>query len=680
MAVVAQIKKTVKGLFSAKTEQLEEHELPVDDIQSIEDTVTQEQIVAEINDKLAQSKEDRRPFELQWELNTNYLLGNQYCDIDPFTGEIIQIEKAFWFQEREVFNQIAPIAETRQAKLARVRPSMTVQPATNDFNDISTAKVSTSIVKATQRKVKMSQKITNATGWSEITGTVFYKNTWDFNSGKTIGIINGKPISEGDVNCYVTPPYEIYPENPFTSMEGQQWIIHKKAYHEDTVEELWGKRIQGKDIEVYSIGQSTTGTGGLGYNVTVPSVYPATKKNQVEVKEYYERPSKRYPEGRWIIIAENELLYYGSLPYKNGDDQKRDFPFTRQVCIEHPGCFWGISIIERLIPIQRRYNAVKNRKQEYLNRITIGVVDMEEDAYVNQDEFEEGIGPGTILFRKRGADRAQSLSFGTESSLAEFANEEDRLLNEFILISGVSELSRNSEAPTGAGSGVALEILREQDETRLSLTAEHIRNAVLEQAKQWIRLYRQFVIGPRMDRLIGDGKDVLVTEWTKNDLTSDDIILDTENELSQSPAQRKQQVYDMLQAGLFNDPETGRLNRRMLNKIYEMLEMGNWESGLGVDELHIRRAQRENVFLDKNEMPEIWEIDDDEIHIEEHTRFMLSGEYVQLLERNPRMAQEMEMHLKMHEASLKFKAQKATMDQTQMQAMAQPPMPGEQMM
>ena len=98
MAVVAQIKKTVKGLFSAKTAPLEEHELPVDDIQSIEDTVTQEQIVAEINDKLAQSKEDRRPFELQWELNTNYLLGNQYCDIDPFTGEIIQIEKVFGFR------------------------------------------------------------------------------------------------------------------------------------------------------------------------------------------------------------------------------------------------------------------------------------------------------------------------------------------------------------------------------------------------------------------------------------------------------------------------------------------------------------------------------------------------------------------------------------------------------
>ena len=117
---------------------------------------------------------------------------------------------------------------------------------------------------------------------------------------------------------------------------------------------------------------------------------------------------------------------YGSLPYKNGEDKKRDFPLTRQVCIEHPGCFWGISIIERLIPIQRRYNAVKNRKQEYLNRITIGVIDVEEDAYTNQEDFEEGIGPGTIMLRKRGADKAQSLSFGTES--VQNLNEEDRLL------------------------------------------------------------------------------------------------------------------------------------------------------------------------------------------------------------------------------------------------------------
>jgi FMN phosphatase YigB (HAD superfamily) len=114
------LKKTVAGIFSTKEQPPEQHK---DEVQEISDVVTQEQIVAEINEKLEQAEQDRVPYELQWELNTNFLLGNHYCDIDPFTRDMIQIDKAYWFQEREVFNQIAPIIETRQAKLSRVRPS-----------------------------------------------------------------------------------------------------------------------------------------------------------------------------------------------------------------------------------------------------------------------------------------------------------------------------------------------------------------------------------------------------------------------------------------------------------------------------------------------------------------------------------------------------------------------------
>ena len=675
MSVLGSIKDTIKGFFSARNEPPALQDRATEGVKDIHDTITQEQVVAEIKEKLQQAEDDRRPFELQWELNTNFLLGNQYCDIDPYSHQVIQIEKALWYQEREVFNQIAPIVETRLAKLSRVRPSMTVNPATNDFNDISTAKIATQVVKATQRKVELSRKLDIATAWSEITGTVFYKITWDFRGGKVIGYINDQAISEGDVDVYVAPSYEIYPENPFGPMEGQQWLIHRKAYHEDVVRDLWGANISGKDIEVYSVGQSTTGTGGLGYTVTVPNVYPATKKNQVDVIEYFERPTKRYPHGRWIIIAEDTLLYYGALPYKNGEDGKRDFPFGRQAAIEHPGCFWGVSVIERLIPIQRRYNAVKNRKHEYLNFMALGVLDIPSGVYENEEEFQEGIGPGSILWRHSGeSDRAVSLDFGNSSGLQWFDREEEKLHNDFILISGVSEISRNSNAPTGVSSGVALDILREQDDTRLSLTAEHIRAAVMQMAKQWLRLYRQFAIGPRLDRLVGDDKDILVTEWSKNDLTSDDISFDTENELAQTPAQRKSQVFDMLKAGLFNDPNTGRLNRRMLSKVFEMLQFGNWESGLGVEDMHIKRAQRENVFLSKDQAPEIWEIDDDQIHIEEHTRFMLSGEFVELKEKKPEMAQLLEDHLKLHEASMKFKAQKAQMEQMQMQGMMMPGM------
>lgn len=635
-----------------------------DEVQSIGDTVTQEEVVGEILQKLEQSRQERIPFELQWQLNTNFLLGNQYCDINPYTQEIIELEKPLWFLEREVFNHIAPIIETRKAKLARVQPTMTVRPATNDFNDISTAKVSSSVLKSAQSKLKSMDKIQEATSWSELTGTSFYKSGWDHGAGKVLGVVNGAPIAEGDLSQYVASPYEIFPETPFANLDGQKWFIHEKAYNAEDAEDIWGVRIGGKDVEVYSLGQSAEGAGGLGYNVTVPYVLPSTKKDQVLVREYYERPSKRYPEGRLIIIADTKLVFYGSLPYKIGEDGKRDFPIDRQVSIDVPGCFWGQSIIERLIPLQRRYNAVKNRKQEYLNRVTLGVVDVERGAY--DYDFEEGLAPGTVLERNPTSQPAQSLNFGN-TDLSEFAQEEDKLQNEFIMISGVSELARNSQVPTGAGSGVALDILREQDDTRLSLTAEHIRKAVLSQAKKWIRLYKQFVVGPRMDRLVGEDGEVLVAEWNKNDLTSDDIVFNTENELSQTPAQRKQQVFDMLGAGLFNDPDTGQLNKRALAKIFEMLQLGNWEAGLGIDDLHRKRAQKENLYIQKGMEPEIREYDDDNTHIEEHIRFMLSGEYEELLMQDPQMAQTMDMHVKLHERSMMFKAQRSTAQQMMIQ-------------
>src|SRR5690606_16342150 len=92
-------------------------------------------------------------------------------------------------------------------------------------------------------------------------------------------------------------------------------------------------------------------------------------KNHAIVKEYYERPSRKYPHGRLIIVAGSKTLYVGTLPYMLGSDGTVDFPFVRTTCLDNPGMFWGKTVVERLIPIQRRYNALRNRKAEYLNLV-----------------------------------------------------------------------------------------------------------------------------------------------------------------------------------------------------------------------------------------------------------------------------------------------------------------------
>ena len=93
--------------------------------------VFEEDLVKEVLDDFKTRQQERKSFETQWELNMNFLMGNQYCSIGP-SGEVEEYDKQFYWQEREVYNHIAPIIESRLAKLINMKPTMTVVPASGD--------------------------------------------------------------------------------------------------------------------------------------------------------------------------------------------------------------------------------------------------------------------------------------------------------------------------------------------------------------------------------------------------------------------------------------------------------------------------------------------------------------------------------------------------------------------
>ena len=59
------------------------------------------------------------------------------------------------------------------------------------------------------------------------------------------------------------------------------------------------------------------------------------------------------------IVCKDKLLYDGELPYVNSRTGYRSYPFIKQVSIKQIASFWGLSVVERCIPIQRAYNAIK---------------------------------------------------------------------------------------------------------------------------------------------------------------------------------------------------------------------------------------------------------------------------------------------------------------------------------
>ncbi len=596
-----------------------------------------EDVVREVTEDFLRRQQERRQAEKQWELNLNYLSGNQYCEIAS-SGEVEETEKYYFWQSRNAYNHIAPVVDIRISKLTRNCPVLSVRAQGEEESDVKSAKLASALLKSAYSRVNAQEVIAKATMWSEVCGTSFYYLGWQGEGGKYVGEYEGKPVYEGDILLEAVSPFEIFPDSLCSEDVSKCGsVIRARAVRTDEIESRYGVVLSGGDVGVFTL-IPTKNSFSDGTNVL---------HNSVILIEKYERPSEEFPNGRYIAIAEDKILHYGELPYVNGVEGRREIPFIQQNSIDKAGSFFGSSIIERLIPVQRAYNAVKNRKQEFLNRLTMGVVSVEDGSVDVDDLAEDGLSPGKIVVYRQGS-RPPSL-IGTGNIPSELIYEEERLLNEFILISGVSEFSRTSNVDSNISSGVALQLLIEQEEARMSATGENLKRAVKEIGKHMIRLFKQFATETRLLRVAGESGKVEVYYFNSSDLSSDDVEMDTENGLAYTPAQKKNAVYELIGAGILND-DSGKMTKRTKTKLLEILGFGSIDNALDLEGLHVGKAEAENVSGFKEDV-KVDEYDDHEIHVQEHTRYLLSVES-ERVRKDPVKKQRAISHLREHKLAL----------------------------
>ena len=600
-----------------------------------------EELVKAIKADFTERQQARKTLERQWELNMNFLVGNQYCGIN-FRGDIAQEGKDFFWQERGVYNHIAPIVETRIAKFAEISPVFGIRPKTDDDADVRGANLAEKLLTSVFDKNGVMDVVNRVTVWSETCGTGFYKIVWNNAGGTAVGSVNGGEVFEGEAAVLPVSPFEIFPDNlTAESIDELGSIIHAKAVSVSEIKRKYGVSLAGEKINVFGL-NGTGSTGDLGE-------VKSCMDDAVVVIEKYEAPTEEFPAGRLITVAGDKILYYGELPYKNGKNGTRGFPFVKQECVKTAGSFFGRSVIERLIPVQRAFNAVKNRKQEFINRLSMGVMTVE-DGSVDVDALaEEGLSPGKILVYRQGG-KAPELMEGFTMP-AEFAEEEENLINEFVRISGVSDVT-SSTSRAMVRSGTALEILIEQDNARMVVHAETIRKCILCVAKQVLRLYAQFTAGMRAV-LTSDKSGKLRTYYVdKNALCSDDVYFEDENELLYSRAQKRETIMELYKSGLLTD-DGGALRPETKEKLLSLLGFKELDYRKGISRLQEQRAEQENDIIRKKGAP-ISEIDDDSLHIDEHTRYVLS-EFDELKEEEK---QRLYAHIKAHKERIEQKNNK----------------------
>ncbi len=493
-------------------------------------------------------------------------------------------------------------------------------------------------------------------------GNCFWLSWWDKDKGEKIAIEHTVKIDEngikhnektalyqGDLDYGLITPYEIYPESVFKQgVENQRSIILEQVKTVEDIYDLYGIKVEGSTVETFELTPQVTG-GGFGYENTVVTLGHRTVDNAQKVITYMEKPSKHCPNGKMIIIVgDDNLVYYGDLPYKR-------IPIVQTVCVETAGQFFGKSIIERLIPLQRSYNGCINRIHEFIKRIAIGG-HIAEEGSIDIEEYEQnGQAPGALLVYKVGSNPPIPIPNGQLPS--EIMQERYNLKSDMEYVAGVSQLMVNGATPSGVTSGTAIQNLMEIDNTRLSLTGDHIRNSIRKLAIVWLEIYKIYATTRRIINYIGANNIGKAIAWNSEDINSYDVEYITENELLMSEEMQKQRFMEFYNMGLFTDDD-GRIPMRVKLRAMEYGKIGNYTDMLNINLLQMQCAQRENVFFESGVVPEVSDFDEHQIHIEEHLRYILQMDFQMLKMKKPDYAKALEEHLKQHKQIVEQEEQK----------------------
>lgn len=657
-------------LFGRKKDALDElpPDIPLGEVEG--QTVYVDDIVDFITKALEERRGERMVYELQWTLNGNFLAGHQNCEIDVNLHKIAEEENVERRdRERRVYNRIAPIMETRQAHLGSVTYDMVVNPRTYESDDYAKAMVSTKLLSYCKQNTDFPHKMQRAIAWAELTGTAYTMSWWDAERGDVIafgekispeGEPEEVPIHSGDLDFGIISSYEVFPSSlTVEEMADQHDVIIEQVRDVGAVYNMYGIKLTGESIESYTLTPIPKGTTGHGQaNVTL-GMSKEPMENAVRVITYLENPSRDYPKGRIAIVIRDKLVFYGDLP-------GGVMPLVAIKAKAVSGQFYGKSVIQDLIPLQRAYNKVRNKKQDFIDTIANNPIVMDNGAVDNMEELEEyGVESGAVILVHPGFNGPQVIEYPSPPPTLE--NEQQGLESQMEYTAGVSQMMVYGTTPTGVTSGTAIENLQQIDNTRMSLTADNIRDGVVLMAKIWLKLYKTYGAGYRVLLITGNEDSGSVSVWSRDDINSYDVEFTAENELRNSADQKKQDFITAYQAGLFTD--ANGVNGQEVKHVGRELFLKSNSETLSIDELQQKYARRENTYLSAGVIPQRGRYDDDEIHLDEHIRYAISREYQIFAERMPEYAEMFDQHIAAHQQALAQKQQNQQMQAMQQQQM-----------
>lgn len=577
------------------------------------------------------------PLHRTWIQNLLFLLSYQWWKYDPITGIAVP-ETVPKYRERPVANLLVPYFKHLMAKLTKQRPAFRCIPATTDPDDIHAANLGDDVLRAKWQELRISRVIRRAVAWVATTGNAYFYPFWrtdtgklrpltvpveaakiDEETGEVVGVTivecpcneDGEPImkegpgggmiydlevqpayvDEGDVGVKVISPFQVRVDPGAETEEDVTFVIIGEVLPIRDIRRRWPdlEHVIPEDLGLMERYDALVTGLGIHTLRAGPDTHLASgAANRTEnipkalVLHYHEKPSPKYPGGRYWVVVGNELAEKPQ-PLPEGI-----WPVIHHLKeIEVPGRYHAASTFESAVGLQREYNEVNALIKEYHNLMLRGKWLVPIGSNIRRGQITQQ--PGEVIQYTPGLKPEMvTLKPLPQAVYAE----RERILHDFEQITGIRKVSMG-EAPPGVTSGRAFLTLQEADDTDLAPLIESLEECVADLAWSFIQIIRNRYDDERLVHVVGADRRYQVRAFKGSDLSGVvDVVPQQGSAFPWSQVARQNMLIEIAQAmpALFEDPETGGFDR---HKFAQLLPVAGLDSLFAHEDIDYNEAKRE---------------------------------------------------------------------------------------
>ncbi len=531
--------------------------------------------------------------------------GEQFSEWDNGANKMIAVP----LKKRRlkiVVNLMKPLIEAIEGKINFISSYVGV-PNSSDIEDVQAAKIATGLLSNNDDHNKI-EALNEDLKYDLIrTGNAFRKWTWEKGD---FGYIKGKdgPVKQdGELVGSIPSIFNCRPDPTAKRREDMRYFTELAEVTEDSI-------LENFDIDKTRLKEATDEDSKYEGMFEKESEKDKEESTYI-IKYYWERSSKKYPNGRHMIVCGKLILWRGENPALG------EIPYFHYGYKRFGNSLWHTGPPFHVQDLQRQYNRRCSIISEHIEgwkpKMLLPYGSIIKDGAFTADSYE------LIEYdQSKGEPRPMQIPELSQQVLAD----REFYAGAFNTVSNIHEVSYSQLPQYSSRAPASLySMMLEQENLKIDPMIQRMNKVLLDEGKFRLRMIQHYYKQPRMVKVVGKANESSVQYFSGADLKDNlDIKLSIGVSLHQSKVVQQRLLLELKEKGAPLD----------WNKIYKLLGEGDIEQELRGDIADETRAQRENqAFISGawNKPREkggvfMYVHDNHDLHLDQHTNLAKTEE------------------------------------------------------